>query len=90
MKKRVATIQELEKIVTDCGGVLVKTDVGLLTEKEEKEMDNHKLSNEKNKSYKECYQNKGFTFNQYWTEIRKEKWNHFCDGHDCFETNSLY
>lgn len=61
-----------------------------VTKEEEQEMDSNQLSNEKNKSYQECYQSKGFVINRDWMSIREKKFDMRRDGHDFFETHGLY
>ena len=56
---RLPTIEELEEVVSSCGGINIKCvddDWGEMIDK-----------NEANKSYQECYKSKGFTSSYYWS-----------------------
>ena len=56
---RLATIEELEKVVTDCGGVFISFG--------DKDWSSLSDKNELNKPYQSCYKEKGFKHNAYWS-----------------------
>jgi len=75
---RLPTIEELEEVVSSCGGINIKCvddDWGEMIDK-----------NEANKSYQECYKSKGFTSSYYWSSTSNARYTntawtiHFDDG----------
>jgi hypothetical protein len=56
---RLATKEELEKVVTDCGGIFIAYD--------DKDWSSVTDKNIANQSYQSCYQKKGFASGHYWS-----------------------
>jgi len=52
---RLPKIEELEKIITDCGGILTHN------------FNTFSTKNEHNKKYQSCYQKRGFIYYLYWS-----------------------
>jgi hypothetical protein len=61
---RLPTIEELKKVVTDCGGTI--TTYG------DKNWDSLTDKNIANKSYQSCYKKRGFTYYYYWSSTSND------------------
>ncbi len=57
---RLATVKEFKNVVIECGGEYT------IINDSNMDWDTKRDKNKKNKSYQECYKNKGFNFSYYW------------------------